>query len=161
MPTATTAIVDTPIRTVQVGAYRIPTDEPESDGTLKWDSTTLVTVHIQAGNETGFGYTYSHQSVAELIQGQLAPEILGLTAMDVAGASRKMVDCIRNLGGSGLTSNAIAAVDVALWDLKARLLELPLHSLLGSVRDAVPIYGSGGFTSYSDSRLARTVLWLG
>jgi L-alanine-DL-glutamate epimerase-like enolase superfamily enzyme len=50
---------------------------------------------------------------------------------------------------------AIAAVDVALWDLKARLLGLPLCRLLGTVRDRVPIYGSGGFTSYDDERLQR------
>jgi len=48
---------------------------------------------------------------------------------------------------------AISAVDNALWDLKARLLDIPLVTLLGSVREAVPIYGSGGFTSYSQERL--------
>jgi len=50
---------------------------------------------------------------------------------------------------------AIAAVDAALWDVKARLLDLPLVKLLGAVRDAVPVYGSGGFTSYSIERLQR------
>ena len=43
----------------------------------------------------------------------------------------------------------IAAVDIALWDLKARLLNLPLVSLLGACRTSVPVYGSGGFTSMS------------
>jgi L-alanine-DL-glutamate epimerase-like enolase superfamily enzyme len=48
---------------------------------------------------------------------------------------------------------AISAVDIALWDLKARLLEMPLLTLLGAVRESVPIYGSGGFTSYSEKQL--------
>jgi L-alanine-DL-glutamate epimerase-like enolase superfamily enzyme len=64
-----------------------------------------------------------------------------------------MVQAIRNLGRPGISSMGISAVDIALWDLKARLLEVPLVSLLGRVRDHVPVYGSGGFTSYSHARL--------
>jgi L-alanine-DL-glutamate epimerase-like enolase superfamily enzyme len=64
-----------------------------------------------------------------------------------------MVAALRNLGRPGISSMAIAAVDCALWDLKARLLELPLCRLLGQANASVPIYGSGGFTSYSTSRL--------
>jgi L-alanine-DL-glutamate epimerase-like enolase superfamily enzyme len=62
---------------------------------------------------------------------------------------------VRNVGYPGVAASAISAVDIALWDLKARLLDVPLSSLLGRVRDSVPVYGSGGFTSYSDSRLER------
>jgi L-alanine-DL-glutamate epimerase-like enolase superfamily enzyme len=50
---------------------------------------------------------------------------------------------------------AIAAVDVALWDLKAQLLDIPLVKLLGSARDSIDVYGSGGFTSYSISQLQK------
>lgn len=64
-----------------------------------------------------------------------------------------MLVAIRNLGRPGVTAMAISAVDIALWDLKARLLSLPLFRLLGAVRDEVPIYGSGGFTSYSIEQL--------
>jgi L-alanine-DL-glutamate epimerase-like enolase superfamily enzyme len=52
---------------------------------------------------------------------------------------------------------AIAAVDSCLWDLKARLLDVPLVKLLGMVRDGAPIYGSGGFTSYSIDQLQAQV----
>jgi L-alanine-DL-glutamate epimerase-like enolase superfamily enzyme len=65
-----------------------------------------------------------------------------------------MVNAIRNHGRPGVASSAIAAVDLALWDLKARMLGQPLCRLLGMQRDAVPIYGSGGFTSYTDEQLA-------
>ncbi|MGE5697503.1 MAG: enolase C-terminal domain-like protein, partial [Candidatus Sericytochromatia bacterium] len=61
----------------------------------------------------------------------------------------------RNAGRQGVAGYAISAVDVALWDLKARLLALPLHRLLGAVRADVAVYGSGGFTSYDDRRLAE------
>src|SRR6185312_12184822 len=56
---------------------------------------------------------------------------------------------------SGLCSMAISAVDTALWDLKARLLDVPLVSLLGQARRPVPAYGSGGFTSYSIAQLEK------
>ena len=62
---------------------------------------------------------------------------------------------VRNLGRSGLAAMAISALDAALWDLKAKLLGLPVASLLGGRRDRVAIYGSGGFTTYSDEELAR------
>ena len=81
--------------------------------------------------------------------------------MDVAGTWEAMVRAIRNAGRPGVVSMAIAAVDIALWDLKARLLDLPLVSLLGSVRDAVPVYGSGGFTSLTDERARGAARRLG
>jgi L-alanine-DL-glutamate epimerase-like enolase superfamily enzyme len=66
-----------------------------------------------------------------------------------------MVGAVRNIGWRGVCATAIAAVDVALWDLKAKLLDRPLVQLLGAARSAVPIYGSGGFTSYSPDRLTE------
>jgi L-alanine-DL-glutamate epimerase-like enolase superfamily enzyme len=73
--------------------------------------------------------------------------------MAIAANWNAMVSRTRNLGRPGVVSMAISAVDAALWDLKARLLDLPLVNLLGSVRESVPIYGSGGFTSYSIEQL--------
>ncbi|MGB6488275.1 MAG: FAD-dependent oxidoreductase [Steroidobacteraceae bacterium] len=66
-----------------------------------------------------------------------------------------MVHAIRNLGRPGIASMAISAVDTALWDLKGRLFDVPVAVLFGAVRDAVPIYGSGGFTSYTIARLQK------
>lgn len=143
----------TRIRELNVSTYSIPTETPESDGTLEWDTTTLVVVEALAGGATGLGYTYADTSTALFVNDRLAPIVRGLDAMSVPSAWQSMVRAIRNLGRPGIASMAIAAVDVALWDLKARLLELPLVTLLGAARSAVPIYGSGGFTSYSDDAL--------
>ncbi len=141
--------------TARARAYTIPTDAPEADGTAAWTSTTLVVVHVEAGGEQGLGYSYADRSVATLINGTLAGVIEGVDAMDPPRASRAMQNAVRNLGRDGLAACAISAVDTALWDLKAKLLGLPLASLLGRFRDAVAIYGSGGFTSYDDNRLAE------
>lgn len=144
---------EAPITHVGARAYTVPTDAPEADGTLEWDRTTLVLVEIQAAGKTGLGYTYADASVVLLIANTLAPVIAGKSAFDIPGANAALWRAIRNLGRSGLVAAAISAVDVALWDLKATLLSMPLASLLGRDRDRVMIYGSGGFTSYADDRL--------
>ena len=136
-----------------VSVYEVPTDAPEADGTSEWDSTTIVIAEIRAGSATGLGYTYADRGTAVVIQEHLADVVIGADAMSVGAVWKQMVRAIRNLGRPGIASMAIAAVDAALWDLKARLLELPLVTLLGAVRNAVPVYGSGGFTSYSDVQL--------
>lgn len=142
-----------PIEKVTARAYRIPTDRPESDGTLRWAATTMVVVHIDAGGRQGFGYAYTDAGALEVIRGTLTEKIDGLDALDTPRCWSLMAAAIRNLGERGIASMAVAAVDVALWDLKAKLLDLPLASLLGRVRDRVTIYGSGGFTSYTVDEL--------
>ncbi len=144
---------DATVEGIEVAAYTVPTDAPESDGTLSWESTTIVVVHASGGGQRGLGYTYCHQAAAVLVRDTLAPIVSGLDAMDVPGAYRTMVGALRNIGRPGIGACAVSAVDVALWDLKARLVGLPLASLLGRVRDGVALYGSGGFTSYDADRL--------
>jgi L-alanine-DL-glutamate epimerase-like enolase superfamily enzyme len=138
---------------VHVDAYRIPTSAPESDGTLEWTATTLVTVHITCGGVEGFGYTYADRAAATLIAGTLAPLLQGKDALDIPARSHDMTRALRNAGYPGIGAMAIAAVDVALWDAKAKLLGVPLTTLIGRARDAIAVYGSGGFTSYSLDQL--------
>ena len=144
---------DCPVTRLNVSAYTVPTDAPEADGTFAWDKTTLVLVEAEAGDKTGLGYTYADAATAHVVQKTLSPHVVGHNAFDVPGAWMAMDHAIRNLGRPGICSMAIAAVDAALWDLKARLLDLPLASLLGRARDGVAVYGSGGFTSYSKEQL--------
>jgi L-alanine-DL-glutamate epimerase-like enolase superfamily enzyme len=139
---------------IDVSAYTVPTDYPESDGTLAWDKTTMVLVTAHGGGKQGLGYTYADNATAALIHGKLATVVERCDAMAPQAAYMQMWHSIRNLGRPGICSMAISAVDCALWDLKARLLNLPLVTLLGQVREGAPIYGSGGFTSYSDRQLA-------
>jgi L-alanine-DL-glutamate epimerase-like enolase superfamily enzyme len=143
-----------PIAAVGVSAYRIPTDAPESDGTFAWEATTLVLVRVTAGGCEGIGYTYADRAAAELVSETLVPAIGGRDALQTAARWAEMVAAVRNLGRRGVAAMAISAVDAALWDLKGKLLGRPLVDLLGgAARDAIPVYGSGGFTSYELGRL--------
>lgn len=141
---------------LDVAVYEIPTDQPEADGTLQWAETVVVVVEPRLRNGVrGIGHAWGHQCMKPLIDGKLAGEVCGRDVRDVPGIWESMVRAIRNLGRPGIVSMAIAAVDLALWDTKARALGLPLHRLLGAVRDEVPVYGSGGFTSYDEKTLLR------
>jgi L-alanine-DL-glutamate epimerase-like enolase superfamily enzyme len=147
------AAVGAPIAAVDVRTYRVPLDEPESAGTATWDATTVVVVHVHAEGGTGLGWTYGPGACAAVVAERLRPVVLGRAALDVTGTWEAMARAVRNDGRPGVCSMAMSAVDTALWDLKARLLDLPLCSLLGAVRHEVPVYGSGGFCSLTDAQL--------
>jgi L-alanine-DL-glutamate epimerase-like enolase superfamily enzyme len=142
-----------PITSVNVSAFRIPTETPESDGTLEWQVTTLVVAEVGGGGKTGFGYTYADESTAHLIKGHLQENVVGSSAFSIPECWRAMIHSIRNFGRPGIASMAVSCVDIALWDLKAKLLGISVAQLLGTARTSVPAYASGGFTSYSMEEL--------
>lgn len=145
-----------PVERAEVLAFTIPTDGPggtESDGTLEWDSTTCVVVLASAAGQTGIGYTYGDVAAAHLIDSKLAGLILGADALAPPSLWRAMSDQLRNAGRPGAGTMAMAAVDIAIWDLRACLLRRPLYATLPAFRDHVPVYGSGGFTNYPADRL--------
>ena len=142
-----------PIDSVDVRAYTVPTDAPESDGTAEWDATTLVVAYVEAGGKRGLGYSYADTATATLARDKLVPLLVGRDALDLSGRWIGLVRAVRNLGRAGIASMAISALDVALWDLKAKILGVSLGILLGPARRAIRAYGSGGFTSYTVGRL--------
>jgi L-alanine-DL-glutamate epimerase-like enolase superfamily enzyme len=143
------------VEKVRASAFRVPTESPESDGTLEWHATTLVLVEISAGDKQGIGYSYADATAAKLIELLLAKIVTGTDAMNIPSTHAAMRREVRNLGAPGIAAMAIAAVDNALWDLKGKLLETSLIDLLGSARERAEIYGSGGFTSYSAEKLEQ------
>jgi L-alanine-DL-glutamate epimerase-like enolase superfamily enzyme len=138
------------VEDIGAAVYVIPTDAPEADGTLAWTETTMVLVTARAGGELGIGWSYAAAAAGSVVTDVLAGVVAGRSAFDVAGANEAMARAVRNIGRGGIAATAISAVDIALWDLKARLLGLPVASLLGRARRDVPVYGSGGFTSYDE-----------
>ncbi|HYZ55782.1 MAG TPA: enolase C-terminal domain-like protein [Streptosporangiaceae bacterium] len=149
-----------PVERVAVHAFEFPADGPdgqEQDGTLTWSSTVMVLVEACAGGTAGIGYTYGDVSVAALVESKLASAVTGAGALAPPAAWREMSVQLRNAGQPGPGAMAMSAVDIALWDLKARLLGQPLYRTLPAFRDQVLIYGSGGFTNYSIQRLTAQV----
>jgi L-alanine-DL-glutamate epimerase-like enolase superfamily enzyme len=140
---------------VEARAFTIPTESPEADGTIAWHSTTLVLCEIDALGFTGVGYTYAHAAAVPLISGVLADAVHRYDIFDIGRINLEMQREVRNIGRPGLAACAISSVDAALWDLKAKALGLPLCVLLGMQRDSVPVYGSGGFTSYDIGTLTQ------
>jgi L-alanine-DL-glutamate epimerase-like enolase superfamily enzyme len=151
-----TAASDKPlVERVDSAVYTVPTDTPEADGTLSWNETTLVLATVRCGDGLGLGYTYAPAATAHVIDELLAGTVVGGSVLDVPRLNEAMHRTVRNAGRPGVVAQAISAVDIALWDCKSRLLRLPLVDLLGAARTAVPVYGSGGFTTYDDRRQER------
>jgi len=143
------------IEKVEASAFEIPTEQPESDGTLEWQKTTLVVAEVTAGGKRGLGYTYANPATARFIKDELAGVVTGLEALDIPCAWEAMRHAIRNFGAQSMVAMGRSAVDAALWDLKGKLLDVSIARLLGCARERVPVYGSGGFTSYTPEKLAE------
>src|SRR5665647_1232205 len=145
------------IDAVTVKAFEFPTTHPERDGTLVWKSTKLVTVEVTAGNKLGLGYTYADQATGEFIAEHALALIKGSETSDHLQIVEKIKRQCRNLGNSGVASMALSAVDTALWDLKACLMDVSIQELLGKRRESVPFYGSGLFIDDSEEELREQI----
>jgi L-alanine-DL-glutamate epimerase-like enolase superfamily enzyme len=141
------------IEDIKISAYKIPTDHPEADGTLEWNSTTLILVELNGAGRKGIGYTYANIATAYFIKDVLQEIVVGKDLLQISYLNQLMINAIRNNGNCGIAMMAVSAVDSALWDLKSKVMNLPLCELLGKQRDEIMIYRSGGFTSYSNEQL--------
>lgn len=144
-----------PVTALYVSAYTIPASSPEADGTIEWNNTTLILVEISAGDKTGIGYTYANEATAIVIDKMLKKIVINANALDSSFINNKMIAAVRNDGQTGIAMMAVSAVDNALWDLKAKLFDVPLCNLLGKAKSSMLIYGSGGFTSYNKKQLQQ------
>ena len=167
MTFAGSGVGELPVTWLRARTYRVPTAtfgraEPETDGTARWEATGVLVVQAGAADQTGLGFAYTDPCTLDLVRGNLADQVLGHPALDTARAFWSMAGALRNTGWPGVAASAISAVDIALHDLSARLLGVPLTQLLGGARSGVRGYGSGGFTSYSCAQLQRQLAdWAG
>ena len=110
-------------------------------------------MRVDAGGKTGIGYTYADLATAYFIEKKLKPLLHRQRIFNIPAINALLVKHIRNSGGTGIAMMAISAIDSALWDLKGKVLNLPLCKLLGQAKEAMLLYGSGGFTSYTKAQL--------
>lgn len=150
------------IEALETMVLRIPTAAPEADGTLEWRATTMLIVEaVTRSGERGIGYSYTSAAAGGVVDDQLADIVVGRRPSETLQVWDAMARAVRNVGLPGIAASAISAVDTALWDLRARLAGEPLCRFIGAHRTKVPIYGSGGFTSFSERELTEQLAgWL-
>lgn len=132
---------------VETVYYRLPLEAMGDAGHGTIDSEELITVKIHADGLTGHGYAYTigrgGRAVQALIEHDLAPLLRGQEAAAVETLWERMWSRLLYVGRGGLASFAIAALDIALWDLRGLREGRPLYALLGGQARAIPAYGSG------------------
>jgi L-alanine-DL-glutamate epimerase-like enolase superfamily enzyme len=124
--------------------------------------TPIVRI-TDADGAVGTGYSYTigtgGHSVIELLKRTLVPAIIGREALEIEKIWRELLFLTHATTTGAITSIALAAIDTALWDLKARKLGLPLHLLAGGAQDAIPLYTTeGGWLHLEESALVEDAL---
>ncbi|GAA2678035.1 MULTISPECIES: mandelate racemase/muconate lactonizing enzyme family protein [Actinosynnema] len=146
------------VTSVALSLAHLPLPTPVSDAKVltgrqkPLTSVALLLAEITAESGlTGLGLAYSKRAGGPALYAhaaEIAHELIGEDPSDVDRLWRKLSWAGASVGRGGLAGQAIAAFDIALWDLKAKRATLPLAKLIGAHRDAVPCYNtSGGFLS--------------
>ena len=148
------------IRTLHLSHVVLTLDNPVSDAKVltgrqkPLTETVLLFVEVeteQGHNGTGFSYSKRAGGPAQYTHLKEVAEVaIGQDPSDIAKIYESLMWAGASVGRSGVATQAVAALDVALWDLKARRAELPLAKLLGAHRDSCRVYNtSGGFLQAS------------
>lgn len=135
-----------------------------ADATRKVETLgyTIVRVTTDQGLE-GFGVTYHEvggEATKVMIDKNIAPKLIGRDPFETEVFWQEMFGYLRGVGRKGLMFCALSAIDIALWDLKGKILDIPLYKLFGGNKTVIPVYGSGGWTSYSDEQLVEEMVSL-
>ncbi len=135
------------IEQIETAYYRLPLEPMGDAGHGAIDSEELITLALQAGGLTGHGYSYTigrgGRAIQALIEHDLKPLLLGRDASNIEGLWQLMWQRLLYVGRGGLAAFAVAAVDIALWDLRGLREQRPLYALCGAQARAIPAYGSG------------------
>ncbi len=153
------------IKSVAVCIARVPLENAVSFSTRKVNAREYCLVRVRSTDGAeGIGYCYavnvSGRLLAVAVTDLLAPLLIGRQSLQVEGLWNDMYQEALLQGRVGAVMRALSAIDIALWDLNARSVGLPLHQFLGAFReDRVPAYASGGYywPGKTDADLAEEV----
>lgn len=147
------------IKKIEVFLVSYPIQKGLSDATRKVENIGYTIVQLTTDQGlTGFGVTYNEvggEATKVMIEKNIAPRIIDKSPFETEIIWFDLMQYLRGVGRKGLTYCAISAVDIALWDLKGKILNMPLYKLLGGSSNKIPVYASGGWTSYSDDELVE------
>jgi L-alanine-DL-glutamate epimerase-like enolase superfamily enzyme len=128
-----------------------------ADATRKVETIGFVIVRITTDQGLeGVGVTYHEvggEATREVIRRNIAPKLIDRDPLETEAIWQELFHHLRGIGRKGLTFCALSAIDIGLWDLKGKIVGLPVSRLLGGNRTRVPVYASGGWTSYDDDQL--------
>ncbi|MCL2035126.1 MAG: mandelate racemase/muconate lactonizing enzyme family protein [Oscillospiraceae bacterium] len=149
------------ISDVQVHLAVHPVADGVADATRRVETIGFLVVRLTTDQGLeGIGVTYHEvggEAVSDLITRNMAPGLIGRSPFETEKIWCEMCAYLRGVGRKGLMFCALSAIDNALWDLKGKILGLPLYRLLGGAERMVPVYASGGWTSYDDGKLLEEV----
>lgn len=132
-----------------------------ADATRAVDKIGMLVVRVTTDQGLeGIGVTYNEtggEATKVLIEKVMAPELIGRDPLANEVIWNEMAQYLRGVGRKGLMFCALSAIDIALWDLKGKIVNLPLYRLWGGTETHIPVYGSGGWTSYTDEELVEEV----
>lgn len=135
------------IERIETGYYRLPLEASGDAGHGLLDTEELITLKLYAEGLVGHGYSYTigkgGRAVRSLIDHDIAPAVVGRDAADIAGIWKLLWQRLLFVGRGGLAAFAVAALDIALWDLKGLAEGKPLYALFGATARGTPAYGSG------------------
>ncbi|MFW6174336.1 MAG: mandelate racemase/muconate lactonizing enzyme family protein [Chloroflexota bacterium] len=130
----------------------IPTPPPRAPRR----SVNGLWAHIKTDEgEEGLGVGTGHRAIRSVIENNLKDLLIGQDPFNIEKLWNDMFWRVRGYGRKGVAFQAISTLDIGLWDLKAKALGVPLYRLLNPYWERVPVYGSGGWTNYSESELVK------
>ena len=135
------------IDSIKLTPTRVPLPEgPWGDQIHHVENIEVVIAEVTGSNGlTGVGFSHTSgwcgATIAQL-DAEIIPDVIG-QKVSPQGLWRRSYKYIHDVGGAGVTTHALSALDIAYWDLLAKSLDVSLYDLLGKVRDRVPLYGSG------------------
>ena len=138
-----------------VSIYYVSTEDCAGvgDSTLRYDKASMAIIELKTdAGLSGYGITIK-DDIADLVKNRLKPILIGRDPLDIEDLWQEMFLQMRGAGRKGLCLVALSAVDIALWDLKGKILNLPLYKIFGGSKKFIPTYSSGGWTSYTMEEL--------
>ena len=150
------------IREVRADLIASPVQTGFQDATRKVETVGMCVIRVNTDQGlTGIGVTYHEvggEAIKEMIERYYGPKLIGRDPFETEEIWEELFHYARGVGRKGLSFCALSAVDIALWDLKGKIMDLPLYRLLGGNKKKVPVYASGGWTSYDDDALVAEAL---
>ena len=146
------------VKDVEVYVVRRKLEEPIFDANLKieWTGNVVVRIITESGLE-GWGMT-DGSPIAEYILRRFRDVIIGSDPLASEDLWNRLYQLIRPSGRKGVALIAMSAIDIAIWDLRGKLLGLPVHMLLGGSNRRIPVYASVGFLSMPEDEVVEKAL---